>query len=265
MCADVTSCALGEVSAAAATMSSDTICVRCAPGTFASAPGVCELCVGGTYDDDSNSSTPCAMTYEVVSVAAFATVAGAISEGDFIAAAAAASGAALGDIQIVNYVQTVASSASMPGELADWSDLSGAVAVQFSQGVATAAGGLRSDAVTITGMTGNRRRVQTGTGVAVAFTIESHEDISGVVTGTGWSSAVAASVNVAGGRSPAIANVSAAMFAPVSATDIGTAVTFAVVGAQGGGMVDATALNTQVAAVSAATVTVPTPVNMYTQ
>ena len=251
VCSDVANCALGDVASVTATMKSDTVCVGCAPGTFASAPGVCDVCVGGTYDDDSNSSTPCAVTNEAVSVATFATVAGAISEGDFIAAAAAASGAALDDVQVVSYVQTVALSASMPGQLSDWSDLRGAAAAQFSNGVATAAGGLSPDAVTITGVTGNRRRAQTGTGVAVTFTIESHEDISGVVTGSGWSSAVATSVNDAGGGSPAITSVSAAMFAPVSVTDIGTAVTFAVVGT-----LDATALSTEVAAVSTATVTV---------
>ena len=241
VCAAVTACDIGQAVIFAATLTQDTVCAACAPGTFASRAGVCDPCPDGTFDTDGDSSTACEATEEAVAPALFATIGGAITEAQFIVAAAAAAGDRFSaeNIQVTSFVQTVVASASVPGALDDYADLiNGAAARQFRTGVASAAG-IAVSAVTITEVGGGRRRVQmevhttesAGTRrrvqadqiVNIQYQVASHEDISGTVMSGSWSENLATSINDAG---DAIAPVQADMFPAVTATNIETAVTF---------------------------------------
>ena len=266
VCGTVNVCGVGESTVSAATPTQDAVCATCAPGTFASGAGVCEPCPEGTFDIDGDSTTECEATEEVVAPALFATIGGAISEGDFITAAAAAAGDGVSaeDIQVTSFVQTIPATAAVPGAVDDYADLvDGDAARQFRSGVASAAGVSTSD-VTITEVTGNRRRrmetaeaaaaaaaaaarrvLQSGT-VSVEFELAAPMDISAVVTDSSWSSTLATSINNAG---DAIATVEPDMFPAVAPTDIETAVTFTTTGSAASAQVDTAALGTQVALV----------------
>ena len=241
VCAAVTACDIGQATTSPATLTRDTMCAACAPGTFVSRAGVCDPCPDGTFDTDGDASTACEATEEAVATALFATIGGAISEAQFITAAAAAAGDRFSaeNIQVASFVQTVAASASVPGALDDYTDLiNGAAARQFRTGVASAAG-VAVSAVAITevggrrrrmqvevhtaGNAGARRRVQADQTVTVQYQVASHEDISGTVMSSSWSANLATSINDAG---DAIAPVQADMFSDVAATNIQTAVTF---------------------------------------
>ncbi len=266
VCAAVTACDQGQFTVSAATPTQDAVCAACAPGTFSSGAGVCDPCPDGTFDTDGDSSTPCEATEEAVAQALFVRIAGAVSEAEFITAAAAAAGdgVSAADIQVTSFVQNVAASAFVPGALADYADLiDGAAARQFRGGVATAAG-VAVDAVTITDVSGRRRmqpdgtvtmansrarrRVQTDQTVNIEYQIESQADISGIVMDSSWSENLATSINDAG---DAIAPVQADMFAAVSSSSIETVATFATNNSDGlGAQLDTTVLAEQVAQVA---------------
>ena len=114
ICLPVSICGLGSFVSGVATRAQDTSCTLCAPGTWASAAGVCDVCPATYFDHDADPLTACEITQERVSAAVHASVSGAVSEADFIAAAAAACGGTPQDIAVETHTQTVSTQGYPP-------------------------------------------------------------------------------------------------------------------------------------------------------